>query len=130
MASFGAEQQEMKKYVAHLDESKREGLKSALRAGSGIGVFWVAMFLAYGIGFYVGGLAIRNNWHDTHGNIYTAGQILTVFFSVIFGMFSLGMAAPNLRAMGEGIAAGTLIFSIIERKPKLNYARYDDSINV
>lgn len=45
-------------------------------------------------------------------------------------MFSLGMAAPNLRAIGEGIAAGTLIFSIIERKPKLNYERYDSSIDV
>ena len=60
VASFGAEGQELKKYTANLDDSKREGLKSAMRAGSGIGVFWFAMFLAYGIGFYIGGLAIRN----------------------------------------------------------------------
>lgn len=40
------------------------------------------------------------------------------------------MAAPNLRAIGEGIAAGTLIFSIIERKPKLNYEQYDQSIDM
>ncbi len=60
VASFGGEDQELKKYVVHLDQSKKEGLKSALRAGSGLGVFWFTMFFAYGLGFYLGGIAIRN----------------------------------------------------------------------
>ena len=45
-------------------------------------------------------------------------------------MFSLGQAAPNLRAIGEGIAAGTLIFSIIDRKPGIDYSKFDESIDI
>ncbi len=47
--------------------------------------------------------------------------MVTIFFSVVSGMLGLGMAAPALRAIAEGIAAGTLIFSVIERKPLLDY---------
>ena len=65
------------------------------------------MFLSYAVGFYFGGLSVRNEWNDTRGNKYTSGEVITIFFAVIFGIFSLGMAAPNLRAIGEGLAAGS-----------------------
>ena len=130
VAAFGGEEQELRKYNAHLEESRNEGIKSALRAGSGIGVFWFTIFLAYGVGFYLGGIAIKNGWQDTHGNEYNAGQILTVFFSVIFGMFSFAFAAPSLRSIGEGIAAGTLIFQLIERQPKIDFSEFDSSVDI
>ena len=40
------------------------------------------------------------------GRKYTAGDILVVFFGVIFGMFSLAMMTPSMTAISEGRAAG------------------------
>ena len=88
------------------------------------------MFTAYAVGFYFGGLSIRENWDDTNGNQYTAGEIITIFFATIFGIMSLGMAAPNLRAIGEGLAAGSQIFATIEREPRINISEFNDKIDV
>ncbi len=93
------------------------GVKSAFKAGAGLGSFWFAIFLAYAIGFYWGGYAIRNQWTDSTGHYYTSGQVVTIFFSVVTGMLGLGMAAPALRSIGEGIAAAKLLFLIIESTP-------------
>lgn len=38
------------------------------------------------------------------------GDILSSFFGVMFGLFCLGMATPNIRFVNEGIAAGTKVF--------------------
>jgi len=35
-------------------------------------------------------------------------------------MFSLGMAAPNLKAVSEGRVAGKMVFDIIDRQPKID----------
>lgn len=94
------------------------GIRSAAKAGIGLGSFWFTIFVAYAIGFFFGGFAIHHHWRDTTHKYYTPGQVVTIFFSVVSGMLGLGMAAPALRAVGEGIAAGTLIFNIIDRKPR------------
>jgi Ni,Fe-hydrogenase maturation factor len=35
----------------------------------------------------------------------------------VFGVFSLGMATPNIKAITEGKVAGKMAFDIIDRKP-------------
>mmetsp|Transcript_8767 Transcript_8767/g.6511 ORF Transcript_8767/g.6511 Transcript_8767/m.6511 type:complete len:126 (+) Transcript_8767:984-1361(+) len=34
-------------------------------------------------------------------------------------MFCLGMAAPNIKGIGEGLVAGKMVFDIIDRKPSI-----------
>lgn len=50
---------------------------------------------------------------------YTAGDVMSCFFGVIFGMFSLGMAGPNFKALAEGQAAGKMAFDVIDRVPSI-----------
>jgi ABC-type multidrug transport system fused ATPase/permease subunit len=45
---------------------------------------------------------------------------LSCFFGVVFGMFSLGMATPNMKAVSEGMAAGKMAFDVIDRKPAID----------
>ena len=45
---------------------------------------------------------------------------MSCFFGIIFGMFSLGMATPNIKAVLEGRAAGKMAFDIIDRKPAID----------
>ena len=37
----------------------------------------------------------------------------------MFGVFSLGMAGPNIKTVTEGRIAGKTAFEIIEREPKI-----------
>jgi hypothetical protein len=77
-----------------------------------------SIFGTYAYAFYLGSVWI---YHDIYNNSmsrsYTAGDILSCFFGVVFGMFSMGMAAPNIKAVSEGRVAGKMAFDIIDRKP-------------
>lgn len=42
---------------------------------------------------------------------------MSCFFGIIFGIFSLGAASPNIKAVVEGRVAGKLAYEIIDRKP-------------
>lgn len=44
---------------------------------------------------------------------------MSCFFGVVFGVFALGMASPNIKAVVEGQVAGKLAYDIINRKPKI-----------
>ena len=48
------------------------------------------------------------------------GEILSCFFGIIFGFFSMGMAYPNMKAVIEGRVAGKMAYDIIERTPQIN----------
>jgi ATP-binding cassette, subfamily B (MDR/TAP), member 1 len=47
-------------------------------------------------------------------------QILTIVLSMMIGALSLGQVAPNARAFGSALTAGTKIFSIIDRDSPLD----------
>jgi len=59
----------------------------------------------------------RQVHNSTSGTIYSSGDILACFLGIVYGVFSLGIAAPNFKAIAEGRVAGKLAFDIIERKP-------------
>jgi hypothetical protein len=45
---------------------------------------------------------------------------MSCFFGVVFGVFSLGAATPNIKAVVEGTIAGKLAYDIINRKPAID----------
>ena len=44
---------------------------------------------------------------------------MACMFGVLFGVFSLGMATPNVKAITEGRVAGKMAYDIIDRKPAI-----------
>jgi hypothetical protein len=66
-------------------------------------LFFFSTFATYSYAFYMGHIWI---YYDINNDVmdrsYTAGDIMSCFFGVIFGMFSLGMAGPNFKALAEG----------------------------
>ena len=42
---------------------------------------------------------------------------MACFLGIVYGVFSLGIAAPNFKAIAEGRVAGKLAFDVIERQP-------------
>ncbi len=49
---------------------------------------------------------------------------MACFLGLVYGIFSLGLATPNFKALSEGRIAGKMAYEVIDRKPKINL---DDS---
>ena len=90
------------------------------------------LFILYAFAIYIGGLFVREEWdaNGVFGDKYDGATVLTSFFGVIFGLFSIGMAMPNFALMLQARAAGSLIFAVIDREPAIDYGDYDANINV
>lgn len=53
------------------------------------------------------------------GKFYSSGDIISCFLGVVYGIFSIGFATPNLKALTEGRVAGKMAFDVIERRPAI-----------
>jgi hypothetical protein len=96
-------------------------VKTHCKGAFAMALFFASIFGTYAYSFYLGSVWIYNDiWNNTYSRTYSAGDILSCFFGVIFGMFSVGLAAPNMKAVTEGKVAGKLAFEIIDRKPNID----------
>ena len=78
------------------------------------------MFGYYAYAFYIGSYLITKQVRNHNfGRDYTSGDIIACFFGIVFGVFSLGMTTPNLKAITEGRVAGKSAYEILERTPKI-----------
>ena len=85
-----------------------------------IAFFLSSIFMIYAYAFFFGTVFIFNDvWNSVVSETYTAGHVLTCFFGLVMGMFTLGMAAPNIKAIAEGKAAAKSAFEIIDRVPEI-----------
>lgn len=48
------------------------------------------------------------------------GEILTVFFSVVIGAFSLGQATPNLESLLTAAGSARVVYETIDRTPPID----------
>jgi len=68
----------------------------------------------YTYGFALGGVFVYER--ISKGNdYYVAGDVIAIFFGIIFGIFSLGMASPHIKALNEGWAALAEMLKVINR---------------
>jgi ATP-binding cassette subfamily B (MDR/TAP) protein 1 len=110
----------MTNYNKYLDRAKTTGVKTHMKTALAIAGFFFVMFAYYAYAFYTGSWLITKQVINTNnGEVYTSGDIMACFFGVVFGVFSLGMATPNIKAITEGRVAGKMAYDIIDRKPKI-----------
>ena len=78
------------------------------------------MFACYSYNFYFGGIFVRDNvQNDIRGRSYESGDIMAIFFGILFGVFTLGMGGPYIKAVTEGKIAGAMAFEVLDRKPAI-----------
>ena len=63
--------------------------------------FMFVLFILYSFAIYIGGIFVREEFsaNGVFGDKYDGATVLTSFFGVIFGLFSIGMAMPNFALM-------------------------------
>ena len=82
-------------------------------------IFCVNGYYAYS--FFIGSYMITEGVENkTYNRPYSAGDIMSCFIGVIYGMVHFGLAAPIVKALSEGRVAGKLAYDIIMRKSRID----------
>lgn len=112
---------EIENFNKLLQKSRVEGTINNVKAAFGFGFFSLIIFGCYTYGLGLGGVFCheRISKDGDSGVYYAAGDVIATFFGVIFGIFSLGMAAPNMKSVNEGRQALANVLKVIRRVPPI-----------
>ncbi|EHB16584.1 Multidrug resistance protein 1 [Heterocephalus glaber] len=110
--AFGGQNKELERYNKNLEEAKRIGIKKAVSQHFSIGAAFLLllMYASYALAFWYGTTLVLSGE-------YSIGKVLTVFFSVLIGAFSIGQASPNIEAFANARGAAYEIFKIVDNEP-------------
>ncbi|XP_070326260.1 ATP-dependent translocase ABCB1 isoform X2 [Odocoileus virginianus] len=111
--AFGGQKKELERYNKNLEEAKRIGIKKAITANISMGAAFLLIYASYALAFWYGTSLVLSRE-------YSIGQVLTVFFSVLIGAFSIGQASPNIEAFANARGAAYEVFKIIDNKPSID----------
>lgn len=118
VVAFGGEKLERERYDKNLIFAKNNNTRRSLFEGIGYGLLWLCIYSSYGLAFWYG-VRLMLSGDPT----YTAGNMITVFFSVMTGSMSFGIASPFIEAFSVAKAAGGKIFHVIDTLPKINLSK-------
>lgn len=107
--AFGGQEKEIKRYHKNLEDAKRIGIRKAITANISMGAAFLLIYASYALAFWYGTTLILTD-------DYTIGKVLTVFFSVLIGAFSIGQTAPSIEAFASARGAAYAIFNIIDNE--------------
>uniref|UniRef100_A0A3P8Q775 ATP-binding cassette, sub-family B (MDR/TAP), member 4 n=1 Tax=Astatotilapia calliptera TaxID=8154 RepID=A0A3P8Q775_ASTCA len=100
-------------YHKNLEDAKRMGIKKAISANLSMGVTFLFIYLSYALAFWYGSTLVLSEE-------YTIGTVLTVFFSVLIGAFSLGQTSPNIQTFASARGAAYKVYNIIDHVPSID----------
>jgi len=103
VVAFGMEPTEIKNYSKYLSRSKDMGRKQQILLALSIGFFIGSIFCSYSYAFWVGGIWIEKRyWNHILDRAYMGGDILAVFWGILFGFFALSQVSPHAKNVSEG----------------------------
>ncbi|XP_072707607.1 ATP-dependent translocase ABCB1 isoform X2 [Ciconia boyciana] len=111
--AFGGQEKEIKRYHENLEDAKRIGIKKAITSNISMGAAFFLIYASYALAFWYGTTLVLTD-------DYTIGNVLTVFFSVLIGAFSIGQTAPSIEAFASARGAAYAIFNIIDNEPQID----------
>uniref|UniRef100_A0A8C4KVD2 ATP binding cassette subfamily B member 1 n=1 Tax=Equus asinus asinus TaxID=83772 RepID=A0A8C4KVD2_EQUAS len=114
--AFGGQKKELERYNKNLEEAKRIGIKKAITANISMGAAFLLIYASYALAFWYGTSLVLSGE-------YSIGQVLTVFFSVLIGAFSVGQASPSIEAFANARGAAYEIFKIIDNPSIDSYSK-------
>uniref|UniRef100_W5LLF2 ATP-binding cassette sub-family B member 5 n=1 Tax=Astyanax mexicanus TaxID=7994 RepID=W5LLF2_ASTMX len=109
VVAFNGQQKALEKYEKNLEDAKNFGVKKAITTNVSMGITQFFIFGTYALAF----------WYGTKLSVdepenYSIGKVITVFFSVMIGAFSLGQGAPNLESVAKARGAAYSIYNTID----------------
>mmetsp|Transcript_29276 Transcript_29276/g.38483 ORF Transcript_29276/g.38483 Transcript_29276/m.38483 type:complete len:1281 (+) Transcript_29276:241-4083(+) len=123
--SLNAQKQELARYSNFLKTAEKAGVYASLLIGLGAGVMNSTQYLVQGVGFWFGAelraKQIENGClEDSSQHCITGGEVMVVFFAILFGSVGVGQAGPSFKALAQALRAAETIFSTIDRVPEID----------
>ncbi|KAJ1920965.1 hypothetical protein H4219_001018 [Mycoemilia scoparia] len=116
--AFNSQERELERYDKEIVKAYNFSFKKGIISGVCIGFMMFTIFAAYCLGFWFGSTRIWARQFD-------AGQVMTAFFSLLIGGFSLGGAAPNITHIATGRGCASRVYGIIGQESPIDSV--DDS---
>ncbi|XP_078273190.1 ATP-dependent translocase ABCB1-like isoform X1 [Rhinoraja longicauda] len=113
VVAFGGQKKEVDRYLKNLIEGKKLGIKKAISSNVAIGFTFLIIYGSYALAFWYGSTLILDE-------DYTIGTVLTVFFAVLIGAFSIGQTSPHIEAFASARGAAHVIYHIMEQEPSID----------
>jgi ATP-binding cassette subfamily B (MDR/TAP) protein 1 len=124
VASFSNFKYEIDRYDYWLEKSMNAGIKGGFKTGFGICFIFLSVYSSYALAVWYGSVLIQDKeYNENFKRNFSAGDVITVLFSIIFGCFALGQAAPNVHSIYTACEAATDLFELIERKPLMDLSK-------
>lgn len=120
VSAFGQEEVEGKSFCAYLDQSKKRNIRNNLKGALGFSLFVFFILASYSYALYIGGIMVYHDvYNEYRGRDYSAGDVIGTFFGILIGIFTLGMALPNIAAITEGRINAKAALDIMDHVPDI-----------
>lgn len=127
VVAFGGEKRELEKFTKAVVMARRGGVKNGFKVGAGLGYVMCVVFLGYALAFYYGmTLRFDGKINPTTGKTWEPGVIMSIFFCIFIGSFSLGNVQPGIKAWSEARIAGGRFFGIMRAPTTIQCKSKDD----
>ena len=124
VASFVNFEFESERFGELVDKVYSLDLEKAYKLGISLGflVFFLNFTFVAAV-LYAKKLIVDKEWNSSTNDYFKAGDVLTVIFSCLMGIMSVGMVAPNVKLLQETAAASSDYFTLYERKPLIDESK-------
>lgn len=117
VVAFGAEARELEKFNQATYQARRGGISNGLKMGAGMGYMNCVIFCGYSLAFYYGmTLRYNNQINPATGQLWSPGTILSIFFCVFIGSFSIGNVGPGIKAFSVARVAAGRFFETVDSR--------------
>ncbi|XP_051872371.1 ATP-binding cassette, sub-family B (MDR/TAP), member 4 [Pristis pectinata] len=113
VVAFGGQKKEIERYLKNLIEGQRLGIKKAISSNVAVGLTFLIIYASYALAFWYGSTLVLDE-------DYTIGTVLTVFFAVLIGAFSIGQTSPQIEAFASARGAAHVIYHIMDQEPLID----------
>jgi len=130
VASFANFEYEIDKYNNLVNDCKKISINNSIKSALGVAIIFFIIYSAYSLAIWFGSrLILEKEINHNTGDFFASGDILIVLLSVVMAGFSLGAAAPNIKAISEARVAASDYFELRNRVPQMDLSKSDIKID-
>lgn len=118
--ALGGEEFEYNKFFVELKKGVVVVKRFGMFAGFSLGFLFFCFQGVHALAFWFGGWLIDHERENAvEGRLYNIGDIMTIFICITMGSMVLAQIPPPVRSFVEAKDAGSSVFYVIKRKPKI-----------
>ena len=124
IASFSNYEFEIHRFNRMIDIVHYFDRQKAYRLGLSIGGILFFIYLTFFVALvYARKLIGDEVWNDNSSSPFTLGDTVTVVFSTLIAILSIGITAPNIKIIQESAIAASDYFTLYEREPQMDFSQ-------